>query len=57
MTVALFAAGLDPGIGLFHADEDGRPSLALDGIEPIRPYIEAWCLAFLAAIASKRAKT
>ncbi len=51
MTVALHAAGLDEGIGLFHADADGRPSLALDGMEAVRPYIEAWCLAFLAATA------
>lgn len=51
MAVALHAAGLDEGIGLFHADEDGRPSLALDGLEAVRPYIEAWCFAFLAATA------
>ena len=51
MTVALHAAGLDGGIGLFHADMDRRPSLALDGLEAVRPYVEAWCLAFLAATA------
>jgi hypothetical protein len=51
MAVALHAAGLDGGIGLFHADMDRRPSLALDGLEAVRPYIEAWCLAFLAATA------
>lgn len=51
MAVALHAAGLDEGIGLFHADVDGRPSLALDGMEAVRPYIEAWCLEFLAATA------
>jgi CRISPR/Cas system-associated endonuclease Cas1 len=51
MTVALLGAGLDIGIGLFHADRDGRPSLALDGLEAVRPYIEAWCLAFLTATA------
>ena len=24
MTIALAAAGLDPGIGIFHADKEGR---------------------------------
>jgi CRISPR associated protein Cas1 len=28
MTLAMLAAGLDPGIGMFHADFDGRSSLA-----------------------------
>jgi CRISPR-associated endonuclease Cas1 len=51
MVIALYAAGLDPGIGLFHADIDGRPSLALDAGEAIRPAVEAWLLAFLAATA------
>jgi CRISPR-associated endonuclease Cas1 len=51
MIVALHAAGLDPGIGLFHADKDGRPSLALDGLEAVRPYIEAWLFTFLDATA------
>jgi CRISPR-associated protein Cas1 len=36
---ALYAAGLNPHIGLLHADEDGRPSLALDLMEELRPYI------------------
>jgi CRISPR-associated protein Cas1 len=36
---ALTAAGLNPHIGLLHADEDGRPSLALDLMEEFRPYI------------------
>jgi CRISPR associated protein Cas1 len=51
MAVALHAAGLDEGIGLFHADVDGRPSLALDAIEAVRPLIEMWLLEFLAAAA------
>jgi hypothetical protein len=37
MTVALLAAGLDPGIGMFHADIDGRSSLSLDAIEAAPP--------------------
>jgi CRISPR-associated protein Cas1 len=36
---ALIVAGLNPYIGLLHADEDGRPSLALDFMEEFRPYI------------------
>jgi CRISPR-associated endonuclease Cas1 len=48
MTIALAAAGLDPGIGIFHADRDGRVSLAYDAIEPVRPHIEAWLLCVLA---------
>jgi CRISPR-associated protein Cas1 len=36
---ALAAAGLDPAIGLLHADADNRPSLALDLIEEFRPLI------------------
>jgi CRISP-associated protein Cas1 len=32
-------AGLDPAIGILHADADRRPSLALDLIEEFRPLI------------------
>lgn len=42
--LAAVACGLDPGIGLIHADTANRDSLALDLIEPIRPAIEAWLL-------------
>jgi CRISP-associated protein Cas1 len=35
---AVAAAGLDPGIGLLHADAD-RPSLALDLVEEFRPVV------------------
>jgi len=34
---ALEAAGLDPYIGFYHADRPGRPSLALDLMEELRP--------------------
>lgn len=41
----LHAHGLDPALGLLHATEDGRWSLALDLIEPFRPaLIEALTL-------------
>jgi CRISP-associated protein Cas1 len=36
---ALCAAGLDPAIGLLHADDDNRPSLALDLMEEFRPLV------------------
>ncbi|MGH6876905.1 MAG: CRISPR-associated endonuclease Cas1, partial [Rhizomicrobium sp.] len=47
MTIAMLARGLDPGIGMFHADIDGRSSLALDAIEAVRPYVEYWLFAYL----------
>ncbi|MBI2928883.1 MAG: CRISPR-associated endonuclease Cas1 [Verrucomicrobia bacterium] len=41
----LHAHGLDPALGLLHATEDGRWSLALDLIEPFRPvFVEALAL-------------
>jgi CRISPR-associated protein Cas1 len=36
---ALCAAGLDPGIGLLHTEQERRPSLALDLMEEFRPLI------------------
>ena len=51
MTVALLAAGLDPGIGMFHADIDRRSSLALDAIEAARPHVDYWLFAYLASSA------
>jgi len=36
---ALVAAGLDPAVGLLHAEEGNRPSLALDLMEEFRPYV------------------
>lgn len=36
---AAYAAGLDPHIGVLHADQDRRPSLALDLVEEFRPYV------------------
>ena len=46
-TLALQAVGLDPGIGVFHADKPGRASLALDVMEACRPVIDAYLLAWL----------
>ena len=36
----LFAAGLDPHLGLLHADEHRKPTLAFDMIEPFRPWAD-----------------
>lgn len=38
-TVALLAEGLDPWWGLYHKPRHGRPSLALDLMEPFRPVV------------------
>jgi hypothetical protein len=51
MTVALLAGGVDPGIGMFHSDIDGRSSLALDAIEAVRPHVDYWLLAYLTSSA------
>lgn len=37
---ALFAAGLDPHLGILHADEYNKPVLAFDLIEAFRPWID-----------------
>jgi CRISPR-associated protein Cas1 len=39
LTVALASVGLDPYRGFYHAPRYGRPSLALDMMEPFRPII------------------
>lgn len=36
---ALHAAGLDPAIGVLHVSEGNRPSLALDVMEEMRPFV------------------
>lgn len=38
-TAALLAEGLDPWWGLYHQPRHGRPSLALDIMEPFRPAV------------------
>jgi hypothetical protein len=55
ITIALHAAGLDPALGILHADKDDRASLAYDLIEPARPILDRWFLRWLAEITfSKR---
>lgn len=36
---ALVSAGLDPAVGFLHADRPGRPGLALDLMEELRPFL------------------
>jgi CRISPR-associated endonuclease Cas1 len=45
--VACEVVGLDPGLGMMHADARGRQSMALDLMEPVRPLVEAWTLNLL----------
>jgi hypothetical protein len=49
-TIACCAVGLDPGMGIFHADRDNLPdraALAYDVMEPVRPAVDAYVLALL----------
>lgn len=45
--LALLAVGCDPGIGIQHADQKSRDSMACDVMEAVRPHIDAWLLAYL----------
>ncbi|NLY16891.1 MAG: CRISPR-associated endonuclease Cas1 [Gammaproteobacteria bacterium] len=38
------AAGLDPDLGFYHRIASGRPSLACDLMEPLRPFFEHWVM-------------
>ena len=46
--------GLDPGIGVLHADVAGRPSFACDLMEAVRPVVDAHVLDVLAGPLRKR---
>lgn len=45
--IGCLAVGLDPGIGILHADQHGRDSLALDLMEAGRPFVDRWLLGLL----------
>lgn len=45
--IALLTVGLDPALGLLHADRPNRDSLALDVMEVIRPRVDMWLFDFL----------
>ena len=49
---ACYATGLDPFIGFLHQLDYGRPSLALDLIEPLRP---RWCDHFVMSLLQREA--
>ncbi|WP_298572031.1 CRISPR-associated endonuclease Cas1 [uncultured Aliiroseovarius sp.] len=38
-SAASASAGFDPNVGFFHAERPGRPALALDLVEPLRPAV------------------
>lgn len=44
VTIALAAVGLDPGLGVIHADTDDRSSFALDVLEALRPEADSFVL-------------
>lgn len=45
--LALAALGLDPGLGVMHADNRTRDSLACDLMEAIRPQVDAYLLEWI----------
>lgn len=45
--LACLAMGLDPGLGVLHADLKARDSMALDVVEPVRPLVERYALGIL----------
>lgn len=45
--LALLAVGLDPGMGVMHADLRARDSLACDVMEAVRPSVDAYALELL----------
>lgn len=44
---ACLTMGLDPGLGILHADKANRDSLVADVMEPVRPQVDAWLLDLL----------
>jgi CRISPR-associated endonuclease Cas1 len=47
-TIAARVVGLDPGLGVLHADQQNRDSLAADLMEPVRPVVDRYALELLA---------
>lgn len=43
-TIAARVAGLDPGLGVIHADQVSRDSLSMDLMEPIRPLVDRFVI-------------
>jgi CRISPR-associated endonuclease Cas1 len=54
--LAISALGMDAGLGLgLHTDTANRDSLVFDVLEPIRPQVETWLLAWIAREPLRRA--
>lgn len=47
--LACMAIGLDPGLGIFHTDQQSRDSMALDLMEALRPRADAFVLREIAS--------
>jgi CRISPR-associated endonuclease Cas1 len=47
--LACLAVGLDPGLGIFHTDQQARDSMALDLMEALRPNADAYLIKLLAS--------
>ena len=45
--IAARVVGLDPGLGVLHADQLNRDSLATDLMEPVRPLVDRYVLSLL----------
>lgn len=45
--LAILAMGLDPGLGIIHADQKSRDSFVFDLIEPLRPQADGYLLTLL----------
>lgn len=52
--LALLAHGCDPALGVLHADQRNRDSLALDAMEPVRADVDAFLLDLLEVASSRR---
>jgi CRISPR-associated endonuclease Cas1 len=52
--LAAVALGLDPGLGVLHADMPTRDSLACDLMEPVRPMVDAFVLDWITRETLKR---
>ncbi len=46
-TIALMRMGLDPGMGILHADEPNRNSFSLDVMEAVRGTVDSFVVGFL----------
>ncbi len=52
--IAALAVGCDPGLGIMHADQGSRDSLALDLMEPVRPQVDGFVLDLLESRAFRK---